>query len=109
MNHSESSDPSLIASLGQYCVRGLTPDYHLVIAARLSSRDLPQAGALIGYSGSQMRRRWDQVKEWVLVPIGYPPHDDALIGLWIALHREDCTALVFWLLENDSRFMSKPN
>jgi len=34
-----------------------------------------------------------------------PQHDDALAGLWVALHAGCCTARVLALLKTDSRFM----
>jgi len=102
-DHEDESGPAGV--LARAHVRGLEEEHDLVIAARLAAGSTPEAAALLGYSNSQMRRRWDQVKEIILVPLGLPQHDDALAGLWVALHEGCCTARVFALLKTDSRFM----
>jgi len=98
-------EPGLAGVLARAHVRGLEEEHAVVIAARLSGGSSRDAGRAIGYSASQMRRRWDQVKEIILIPLALPQHDDALAGLWVALHSGCCTARVFALLKSDSRFM----
>ena len=94
----------LLAALEGHCVRGFTADHYKVVAARLISGNLGEAAAILGYSKSQVRRRWDQIKELILVPLGLPSHDDALVGMWMVLHGEHCSSEVFRLLKSDSRF-----
>ncbi len=65
-----------------------------------------QRGRRVCYSESQTRRRWDEVKDFVLVPLGLPRHDDALAGFWVALHAGCCTSPSLLLLKTDSRFAS---
>ena len=98
--------PGVAGELQRFCIKGLRDEHHLVIAARIHAGDIKTAGSIIGYSDSQTRYRWDQAKEYMLVPLGLPEHDDALAGLWIVLHATCCTAPVFLLLKNDSRFAS---
>lgn len=94
----------LLAILRGHCVRGLTEQDLLVIAGRTFAGRPSEAGPLIGYSEAHMRRRWDQVKEMILVPLGLRRHDDLLAGLWLILHRH-CCALPAWdLLATDPRF-----
>jgi hypothetical protein len=90
-----------------FCVKGLRVEHHVVVAARIHTGEIKSAGAIIGYSASQTRHWWDRAKEYVLVPLGLPEHDDALAGLWIMLHATCCTAPVFLLLKNDVRFASE--
>jgi hypothetical protein len=98
--------PGVTGEIQRFCVKGLRPEHHLVIAARLHAGTTRRAAALLHYSESQTKRRWDEVKDFVLVPLGLARHDDVLAGLWIALHAGCCTAPAISLLENDSRFTS---
>ena len=98
--------PGIAGRLQAFCVRGLRPEHHLVIAARLHAGSVKGAAALVCYSESQTRRRWDEVKDFVLVPLGLPRHDDALAGFWVALHAGCCTSPSLLLLKTDSRFAS---
>jgi hypothetical protein len=102
----EEGWPGVLGVLAAQCVLGLRPEHQLVIAARIHG-GRHGAAALIGYSDSQVRRRWDQVKELVLVPLGLPEHDDVLAGIWVVLHSDCCTAEAVSLLRNDSRFASE--
>jgi hypothetical protein len=102
-----SSAAGLAGLLTRAHVHGLEEEHARVIAARMAAGGIRSAGDLLGYSESQVRRRWDQIKEILLVPLGLPPHDDALAGLWVAWHRGCCTARVFELLRTDSRFTSR--
>lgn len=101
-------ESSIIRTLRSHCIKGLTIEHDKVIAARLVAPNLAQAGRVIGYSPSQMRRRWDQIKELVLIPLALPPHDDALVGLWIALHMDHCTARVNALLLDENVWIHRP-
>jgi hypothetical protein len=94
--------PGIPGALGTFCVRGLRAEHQLVIAGRIhfGAGRTPDA---IGYSPSQVRARWDQVKGYVLVPLGLP-NDDALMGIWIACHAACFTAPAFSLLRSDGRF-----
>lgn len=94
----------LVHELKSAHVRGLEVGHCEAIAARLACGGVREGGPVLGYSLSQFRRRWDQVKEIILVPLGLPQHDDGLAGFWVALHLGCCTAAVLALLEGDSRF-----
>jgi hypothetical protein len=96
--------PGVAGELQRFCVKGLHAEHHLVIAARVHTGTTKGAAALSSYSESQTKRRWDEVKDFVLVPLGLPRHDDVLAGLWVVLHSTCCTAPSFSLLRNDSRF-----
>lgn len=97
----------LIGSLADQHVRGLIDDHASVVAARIRFGRASQGGAARGYSEAQMRRRWDQIRELVLMPLGLPAHDDFLAGMWMVLHRTCCAANMFVMLGSDSRFASK--
>ena len=103
-NGDHEGDPGVAGVLARAHVRGLEEAHALVIAARLAAGSIREAAPLFGYSQPQMRRRWDQVKEIILIPLGLPSHDDALAALWVALHGRCCTERVFALLKIDSRF-----
>lgn len=99
--------PGVVGMLAGHCVKGLGKEHYLVIAARTHvGRDMEAVGVLAGYSRAQVARRWDQVKEWVLAPLGLGQHDDLLAGIWVMLHADCCTAPSILLLKNDSRFKS---
>jgi hypothetical protein len=66
---------------------------------------MEEAGGSLSYSVSQMRRRWDQIRELILIPLGLPPHDDLLTGIWLIQHATCCAAATFELLEADDRFL----
>ncbi|HXH23521.1 MAG TPA: hypothetical protein VNN10_16000 [Dehalococcoidia bacterium] len=103
----EQRSGGLIGLLAQAHVHGLAEAHPCIMAARLAGGGTRAGAELLGYSESQMRRRWDQVKEVILVPLGLPPHDDALAMLWAALHRGCCSARMFELLKTDSRFTGR--
>jgi len=65
--------PGVAGELQRFCVKGLRPEHHLVIAARIHTGTTKGAAALSSYSESQTKRRWDEVKDFVLVPLGLPP------------------------------------
>lgn len=96
-----------VGQLRSHCVKGLQDDHHLVIAARVSCGDCERASKLLSYSRSQTQRRWNEVKDFILVPLGLSRHDDALAGIWLVLHSSCCASPSFWLLENDGRFASE--
>jgi len=100
-------DPGPVGVLARAHVRGLEEEHAVVIAARLSAGSITEAGRLIGYSERQVRRRWDQVMEYALMQLGLPRHDEALIGVWVALHSGCCTKRAFALLTSDARFTSR--
>lgn len=77
-----------------------------ILAARLSRPKLDEAGRLLHLSLAQARRRWDRVREVILVRLGLPEHDDLWVGVWLAFHSECCAAPVFEMLKNESRFAS---
>jgi hypothetical protein len=74
------------------------------MAARIATGGCVAAAAALSYSRSQTQRRWNEVKDLALIPLGLPRHDDVLAAIWILAHRACCTSTTFLLLENDSRF-----
>lgn len=82
---------AVVAALASHHVKGFEAEHHAVSSARLRFGSLAEAGRSLGYSASQMRRRWDQVKELILIPLGLPQHDDLLVGVWVVLHALCCT------------------
>lgn len=103
---SPESIKDIFAMLQRQCVRGLEEEHQLVIAGRVSAGNCQKAAMKLSYSRSQTQRRWDEVKDFVLVPLGLTRHDDLLTGIWIVLHQSCCTAPAVLLLKNDSRFAS---
>lgn len=103
----EGGDRGLITALTAHHVRGLQPEHLEVVAARLSCGSADAAAEVLVYSRSQVQRRWNEVKDFILVPLGLPRHDDALAGCWAVLHRGCCVEAAFLLLENDGRFGSR--
>lgn len=93
--------------LRTHCVKGLRAEHQDVIAARIHAGDCDRGSRLLSYSRSQTQRRWNEVKDFVLVPLGLTRHDDALAGLWLGFHSTCCVVLAFSLLETDSRFASE--
>jgi hypothetical protein len=102
----EASEQGVVGEISRFCVKGLRPEHHLALAARIHGGSARLAAQLTNYSESQVKRRLDEVKDFVLVPLGLRRHDDLLTGMWVALHQHCCTAPVFSLLESDSRFRS---
>lgn len=98
---------TVLERLESHHIRGLTREHSKIIASRIRFGNLSKAGEQLGYSPSQMRRRWDQLKELILIPLGLPPHDDMLAGIWIAFHQEDCTFDALQLLKTDVRYSSE--
>ena len=92
--------------LQQFHVLGLREEHALVIAARIHAGKTRAVSGPIDYSEPQIRRRWDEVKDFILVPLGLDRHNDMLAGMWIVLHATCCTAPSFLLLKNDIRFSS---
>lgn len=100
--------PGVVGLLAEHCVKGLSADQHAVIAARVhAGKDIRAVGDLLNYSRPHAARRWDEVKDVVLVPLGLHRHDDLLAGLWVMLHADCCTAPCMLMLKNDSRFQSR--
>ena len=99
--------PGVAGQLHAFHVKGLRDEHHLAIAARIQFGKAEHAGLAIGYSRSQTQRRWGEVADFCLIPLGLPQHDEVLTALWILLHRSCCAAPSFLLLENDSRFATK--
>lgn len=94
-------------ALSRHHVRGLADRHIEVLAARLAYNKLALAGKVLGYSEQQMRRRWVQTRELILVPLALPAHDDLLCGLWVAAHRQCCLQELERLIGSDSRFCGK--
>jgi hypothetical protein len=98
---------ALEAEMARAHVRGLTELHALAIAGRLAAGGTRGVASLLGYSERQARRRWVEVMEAVMTPLGLYRHDEAATGLWLALHRDCCAKRAFELLRTDARFTSE--
>ena len=98
--------PGVAGILRDFHVLGLQEAHHLVIASRIHAGKTSAAADLMDYSETQVRSRWNEVKDFILVPLGMDRHNDMLAGMWIVLHATCCAAPAFSLLENDARFAS---
>jgi len=98
--------PGVSGILQEFHVLGLKEEHVLEIAARVHAGKTSAFSGLIDYSEPQIRKRWEEVKDFILVPLGLDRHNDMLTGMWIVLHATCCTAPSFLLLKNDIRFKS---